>query len=57
MKRAAEAEVGAAIEAEASVPPPPTRSIIEHVLAHPSGALEAQLDDLTRARGSNTVRS
>jgi pyruvate dehydrogenase E1 component alpha subunit len=55
MKSAAEAEVRAAVEGEQSIAPPPSRSIIEHVLAHPSPALEEQLADLDRVRG-NTVR-
>jgi pyruvate dehydrogenase E1 component alpha subunit len=55
MRSAAEVEVRAAVEAEASVPSPPSRSIIEHVLAHPSRALEEQLEELNRVRG-NTLR-
>ena len=53
MGRAAESEIRAAVEAEQSIGPPPSRSIIEHVWARPPRALEEQLDELDRARRSD----
>jgi pyruvate dehydrogenase E1 component alpha subunit len=53
MRVTTEAELRAAIAAEQSVDPPPSRSVIENVLAHPSPALEEQLDELHRARASH----
>jgi pyruvate dehydrogenase E1 component alpha subunit len=55
MRRAAESEIRAAIAGEQSIGPPPSRSIIEHVLAQPPRALEEQLEELNRVRG-NTLR-
>jgi pyruvate dehydrogenase E1 component alpha subunit len=50
-----EGEVRAAVAAEEPVGLPPTRAIIEDVLARPSRALEEQLDELDRVR-DKTVR-
>jgi 2-oxoisovalerate dehydrogenase E1 component alpha subunit len=51
-----DAEVRAALAAEEPVGPPPLRRMIEDVLAHPSAALEEELDALERLRGA-TVES
>jgi pyruvate dehydrogenase E1 component alpha subunit len=50
-----EGEIRAAVAAEEPVALPPTRAIIENVLARPSRALEEQLDELDRVR-DKTVR-
>jgi pyruvate dehydrogenase E1 component alpha subunit len=55
MRLAAEAEIRAAVAAEQAIGPPPSRSIIEHVMAHPSRALEEQFEELDRVR-DKTVR-
>jgi len=55
MRKEVDAEIRAALAAEASVGLPPTRAIIENVMAGPSAALEEQLDDLERIR-DKTVR-
>jgi pyruvate dehydrogenase E1 component alpha subunit len=43
MRVAVEAEIRAAVAAEQSIEPPPSRMLIEQVLARPSAALEEQL--------------
>jgi pyruvate dehydrogenase E1 component alpha subunit len=50
LRLAVEAEVRSAVAAEQSIGPPPSRAIIEQVLAHPSVALENQLAELIQAR-------
>jgi pyruvate dehydrogenase E1 component alpha subunit len=50
MRVAAEAEIRAALAAEQSIGPPPSRAIIDQVMAHPSAALESQLAELIQAR-------
>jgi pyruvate dehydrogenase E1 component alpha subunit len=52
MRVAVEAEVQAAVAAEQEIGPPPSRALIEQVLALPSAALESQLAELSRARRS-----
>ncbi len=47
-----EAEIGAAVEAEERVGPPPLRSLIENVYARVPAALEEQLADLERVRAA-----
>jgi pyruvate dehydrogenase E1 component alpha subunit len=51
-RAAIEAEITVAIEAEASVGPPPLRSLIENVYARPPATLEEQLADLERVRAA-----
>ncbi|HEX3905544.1 MAG TPA: thiamine pyrophosphate-dependent enzyme [Polyangia bacterium] len=55
MRGEVDAELRAALAAEEPLGPPPTRSIIEQVLAQPTRALEDQLDELDRVR-DKTVR-
>jgi pyruvate dehydrogenase E1 component alpha subunit len=50
LRTAIEDEIKAAVEAEEPAPPPPLRSLIEHVYARPPAALEEQLADLERVR-------
>ena len=50
MRAAVEAEIRAAVAAEQAIGPPPSRALIEHVLARPSAALEEQLAELDAAR-------
>jgi len=54
MRVEVEAELRAAVAAEQSVELPPSRAIIEQVLARPSAALEDQLAELSRARGKSS---
>ena len=56
MRGEVDAEVRAALAAEEPLGPPPTRAIIEQVLARPSRALEEQLDELDRVRDKTVVR-
>jgi 2-oxoisovalerate dehydrogenase E1 component alpha subunit len=55
MRKEVEAEVGAALAAEEKTGVPPAPTIIENVLARPSGALEEELHELERIR-SKTAR-
>lgn len=55
MRREVDAELRAALAAEAEVGLPGPRAVIENVLARPSRALEEQLDELERVR-DKTVR-
>jgi pyruvate dehydrogenase E1 component alpha subunit/2-oxoisovalerate dehydrogenase E1 component alpha subunit len=50
MRQEVDAELAAALSAEATVGPPEPRALIEDVLSRPSPALEQQLDDLERLR-------
>jgi pyruvate dehydrogenase E1 component alpha subunit len=52
VRTAIEDEIKAAVEAEEPVGPPPLRSLIEHVYAHPPATLEEQLADLERVRAA-----
>jgi pyruvate dehydrogenase E1 component alpha subunit len=54
-RAAIEAEIAAAVAAEEPVGPPPLRSLIEHVFARPSAALEEQLAELVRVRERRPV--
>jgi len=51
MRKEVDAEVRAAVAAEDATGLSSARTIIEDVLARPSGALEQQLEDLARIRG------
>jgi pyruvate dehydrogenase E1 component alpha subunit/2-oxoisovalerate dehydrogenase E1 component alpha subunit len=51
-----EAEIAAAVAAEASVGPPPLHSLIENVYARPPATLEEQLAELERVRAERHSR-
>ncbi|HEY6475183.1 MAG TPA: hypothetical protein VI456_01295, partial [Polyangia bacterium] len=55
MRQEVDAELRAALAAEEPAGLPPTRTIIENVLARPTAALEEQLDELERIR-DKTIR-
>jgi len=53
MRNEVDAEVRAALAAEEQVGPPAASTVIDHVLARPSAALEQQRDELQRVRAKS----
>ena len=56
MRSEVDAEVRAALAAEEQIGPPAASTLIDHVLARPSAALEQQRDELQRVRGKSPGR-
>jgi pyruvate dehydrogenase E1 component alpha subunit len=56
MQSEVDAEVRAALAAEEQIGPPPAATVIDHVLARPTAALEEQRDELQRVRDKSSGR-